>query len=47
MSKANQRLQVGALAPDITLIDAEAEAVKLAGLWEKGPTVLTFLRHFG
>ena len=34
------------LAP-IELIDPDGQAVRLGTLWEKGPTVLVFLRHYG
>ncbi len=34
------------LAP-IKLIDPDGQAVRLGTLWEKGPAVLVFLRHYG
>ena len=34
------------LAP-IELIDPDGQAVRLGTLWEEGPTVLVFLRHYG
>ncbi|MDX2138316.1 MAG: hypothetical protein SF123_09495 [Chloroflexota bacterium] len=46
MSKSDQ-LAVGASAPDFTLLDIEGQSVTLASLWANGPTILTFLRHFG
>ena len=35
-----------ALAP-IELKDPDGQAVRLGTLWEEGPTVLVFLRHYG
>ena len=40
-------LRVGDQAPDVTLLDADEQAVALAALWQAQPTVLVFLRHFG
>ena len=37
-------LQVGALAPDLTLPDATGRLVRLADLWQQGPLVLIFYR---
>ena len=34
------------LAP-IELIDPDGQVVRLGTLWEKGPAVLVFLRHYG
>lgn len=42
-----RRLAVGETAPDVMLMDAEGQRVSLAQRWAAGPTVLTFLRHFG
>jgi peroxiredoxin len=41
------RLSIGAPAPDFTLLGVDGQPVALASLWANGPTVLTFLRHFG
>ena len=35
-----------ALAP-ITLPDPDGRALRLGSLWESGPAVLVFLRHYG
>ena len=35
-----------ALAP-IELPDPDGQTVRLGTLWEEGPTVLVFLRHYG
>ncbi len=35
-----------ALAP-IELSDPDGQVVRLGTLWEEGPTVLVFLRHYG
>jgi peroxiredoxin len=32
---------------DITLPDPEGQTTRLGSLWEKGPTVLVFIRHYG
>ena len=41
------RLQPGDIAPDYTLKTSQGDTVSLRDLWAEGPTVLTFLRHFG
>ena len=41
------QLSVGMPAPDFVLTDKDGRAVSLSNLWQSGPTVLTFLRHFG
>jgi hypothetical protein len=41
------RLAVGQTAPDALIYDTSGRAVPLSGMWRAGPTVLTFLRHFG
>jgi peroxiredoxin len=41
------QLAIGMSAPDFILTDKDGAAVSLANLWQSGPTVLTFLRHFG
>lgn len=46
MSK-NPRLEIGDPAPDITVTDIHGTPVQLAAGWSDGPTLLTFLRHFG
>ena len=46
MSK-KPRLEIGDPAPDITLSDVHGAPVQLADFWSGGPTLLTFLRHFG
>lgn len=40
-------LDPGTAAPDGVALDIDENEVQLASLWEKGPTLLTFLRHFG
>lgn len=32
---------------DVTLPDADGSKVRLGSLWEQGPAVLAFLRHYG
>jgi peroxiredoxin len=43
----NPRLQVGDTVPDITVSDRTGAPVALADFWAQGPTLVTFLRHFG
>ncbi len=40
-------LQVGDAAPNGTAVSQTGEPIELANLWAEGPTLLTFLRHFG
>jgi peroxiredoxin len=40
-------LALGDAAPDLVLRDAEERSVLLSALWQRGPLVLIFLRHFG
>lgn len=47
MSKWHTQLQSGDAAPDITLKDAEGNSIKLSSVWQKGDTIITFIRHFG
>jgi peroxiredoxin len=44
---STHRLKPGDHAPDITLLDVHSKPVQLANYWSNGPTLLTFLRHFG
>ena len=39
--------QVGDLAPNLNVQDVDGRVVALASLWQDGPLLLTFLRHFG
>ena len=32
---------------DVTLRDADGQAVRLGSLWESTPAVVVFLRHYG
>jgi hypothetical protein len=40
-------LHKGDLAPNGTVLDVKGQPVELSSLWRGGPTLLTFLRHFG
>lgn len=40
-------MQVGDLAPNVTLTRTTGECVTLAELFQQRRTVLVFLRHFG
>ncbi len=42
-----KRLRVGDPAPDFVLLGTDGQPVALSSLWPSGPTLLTFLRHFG
>lgn len=43
----DRRLTPGDRAPDLTLLDVNGQPITLSDHWANGPTVLTFLRHFG
>ncbi len=45
MTATNETLSA-ALA-DISLPDTEGRDVRLGSLWQEGPAVLVFLRHYG
>jgi peroxiredoxin len=40
-------LKVGDTAVDASLLDRAGNTFQLSDLWQDGPTLLTFLRHFG
>jgi peroxiredoxin len=40
-------LSRGDRAPDLTLTAGDGTTVSLQSLWQSGPIILTFLRHFG
>lgn len=40
-------LKPGDSAPDISLSDVHGERVPLSAFWQKGLTLMSFLRHFG
>jgi peroxiredoxin len=42
-----EKLVVGMTAPDVKLRDQSGQERVLADVWSGGPTLLTFLRHFG
>lgn len=42
-----KRLGVGSPAPDVTVLDAQGQPYRLSRLWQAGPVLLSFLRHFG
>ena len=46
MAKA-KKLAPGDAAPDGICLNVEGLPVELSTFWEKGPLLLTFLRHFG
>ncbi|MDX1994139.1 MAG: hypothetical protein SF029_17260 [bacterium] len=41
------QLNIGDQAPTFLLTDQNGNQVELEQLWANGPTLLTFLRHFG
>lgn len=48
MTSNPPRLQVGDNAPVITLADPQGRMVTLdEQVWSQGPTLMSFLRHFG
>jgi hypothetical protein len=38
---------VGDAAPNVTVTDPQGQPVTLDHFWANGPTLITFLRHFG
>jgi hypothetical protein len=46
---ATQKSAAGdaAAIENIELLDADGEPVRLGSLWEDGPAVLVWLRHYG
>lgn len=42
-----QKLSPGDKAPDGLALNADGQELSLSALWENGPVLLTFLRHFG
>jgi peroxiredoxin len=47
MAQSVTRLKIGDPAPEIELEDVQGQPSGLAQYWANGPTLLTFLRHFG
>lgn len=47
MTTIASHLKVGDPAPDITVLDISGERVELRDYWRNGPTLVSFLRHFG
>ena len=43
----SEKLKVGDQAPGGTAVAVNGDLVELSSLWGEGPTLLTFLRHFG
>lgn len=43
----SKRLKIGEAAPPVTGLDVAGNEVDLTIHWPEGPTLLTFLRHFG
>lgn len=41
------RLAPGEPAPSVTVYSPDGAGVPIASLWQGGPLVLVFLRHFG
>jgi hypothetical protein len=42
-----KRLAPGDFAPSGVCLNIDEQDISLADQWAKGPTLLTFLRHFG
>jgi peroxiredoxin len=45
--RKNRQLQFNQAAPDLGLLNTTREPVQLSGLWQQGPLLLAFTRHFG
>jgi peroxiredoxin len=41
------RLKRGDRAPNVTVLDIQGQPFELKALWQDGPVLLSFLRHFG
>jgi hypothetical protein len=42
-----KELALNTPAPEALLLNDQNQEVNLSSFWAKGPTLLTFLRHFG
>lgn len=40
-------VQAGDLAPDAVLRDEDGNEIALSAFWQRQPTVLVFVRHYG
>ncbi len=47
MEQDEHPVGVGDTAPDILLRDENGHEVQLSAYWQRQPTVLVFVRHFG
>jgi peroxiredoxin len=47
MIEERRSVETGHAAPDITLRDENGQEVALSAYWQRQPTVLVFVRHFG
>lgn len=47
MTDIAPHLKLGDHAPDIIVSDIHGQPVELASYWQNGPTLVSFLRHFG
>jgi hypothetical protein len=43
----SERLSVGDLAPQVTVLDRQGQPYAINDLWRSGPVLLSFLRHYG
>jgi hypothetical protein len=43
----SEKLRPGDRAPEGVVVDVDGATVALSKQWAAGPTILTFLRHFG
>jgi hypothetical protein len=46
-AKAPRAPKTAAGLADVVLPDHDGNDVRIGGLWEEGPVVLVFLRHYG
>lgn len=47
LRSAAVELAIGERAPDAVLLGKGEREIRLSELWNEGPLVLVFLRHFG
>jgi peroxiredoxin len=47
MSNDTATIEAGSIAPDVTLRDEDQQPAALSEFWQRQPTALVFVRHFG
>lgn len=47
MIEDSRPVEAGDAAPNVTLRDEDGHEARLSAFWQRQPTVLVFVRHFG